>query len=95
MVRPKQFSEKIDNFDELVSKDFTAYKRKINPGYEDRRFDGYCAIHHRVKFADNPVESHSHATIEIQVCPYLCTLGQKWSMTWLTRKRYGTEKSIC
>lgn len=29
MVRPKQFSEKADNIDELVAKYFTAYKSKI------------------------------------------------------------------
>lgn len=96
MVQPKEFPEKVDNFDELVAKDFTAYKRKIYPGYEGRRFDGYCAVHHRVKFADNPVKSHAHITIEIQVASVLMhawsevehDLAYKKKMGNVTREEY-------
>lgn len=96
LIRPKEFPEKVDNFDELVTKDFTAYKRKIYPGYEGRRFDGYCAVHHRVKFADNPVKSHAHVTIEIQVASVLMhawsevehDLAYKKKMGDVTREEY-------
>ena len=70
-IKAKDFPEKIDEFDTLYKTGFTAYKRRIYPGYENRKFDGYCAIHHRVKFANSPVKKLENIVIEIQVASVL------------------------
>ena len=71
VIKAKDFPEKIDDFDELYKSGFTAYKRRIYSGYEDRKFDGYCAIHHRVKFSTSPVKCLESVIIEIQVATVL------------------------
>lgn len=50
---------------------FTACKRKVYPGYQNRRFDGYCATHHRGKLRRFPNINIPSPTIEIQVASVL------------------------
>ena len=71
VIKAKDFPEKVDDFEKLIESGFTAYKRRMYPGYEERRFDGYCAVHHRVKYAVSPVKALADVTIEIQVASVL------------------------
>lgn len=71
VVQTKVFPEKVESYDDLMQEGFTAYKRKIYEGYDTRRFDGYCAVHFRVRFAEQPVSSIPEITIEIQVASVL------------------------
>ena len=71
VIKAIDFPEKIDGFDELYKSGFTAYKRRIYSGYEERKFDGYCAMHHRVKFSTSPVKCLERVIIEIQVATVL------------------------
>lgn len=71
MIEAKDFPEKIDDFDKLYKSGFTAYKRRIYSGYDERKFDGYCAIHHRVKFSTSPINGLEKVMIEIQVATIL------------------------
>lgn len=50
---------------------YTANQRKIYEGYDNRRFDGYCATHHRVKLKDRIAQMINNPTIEIQVASVL------------------------
>ena len=77
---PKLFPEKVDlPLEEEIDDDgtirkvqkFTASKRKIYPGYAPRRFDGYCAVHYRVKMKYPPALNVPNPTIEIQVASVL------------------------
>lgn len=67
---PKLFPEKAALTGADAEK-FTASKRKIYPGYAPRRFDGYCAIHYRVKLKYPPALNVPNPTIEIQVASVL------------------------
>lgn len=71
VVTRKSFPPKAEHYGEMVRTGYTAHKRRIYPGYEDRRFDGYCAIHHHVRFTDQPVPALSDTVIEIQVASVL------------------------
>ena len=69
IVRTKVYPAPIDEYDDYRAQGFTAYKRRVYPGYEERRFDGYCAIHHHIRFAG---ESDGFVpVIEIQVASLL------------------------
>ena len=54
-----------------VQGDFTAYKRRRYPGYDNRRFDGYCAVHYRIRFDRQPPQLPHPITIEIQAASVL------------------------
>lgn len=96
IVKPKVFPEKVENYDDLRRDGFTAYKRKIYEGYDARRFDGYCAIHYRVRLAKPPVNTPQPVTIEIQVASVLMhawsevehDLAYKKMMGDVTREEY-------
>jgi hypothetical protein len=49
----------------------TAHKRKVYPQYDNRRFDGYCATHYRLRFPQQPEELPHPITIEVQVASVL------------------------
>lgn len=96
IVKPKVFPEKVENYDDLHRDGFTAYKRKIYEGYDARRFDGYCAVHYRVRLAKPPKSPLSDITIEIQVASVLMhawsevehDLAYKKMMGDVTREEY-------
>ena len=70
IVRSKQYPAPIRGFGS--DQGFTAYKRRVYPGYEGRRFDGYCAVHHHVRFARADGEKPEvDPVIEIQVASLL------------------------
>ena len=69
ILRTKVYPAPIDEYDNYRTQGFTAYKRRIYPGYEERRFDGYCAIHHHIRFAGESGEFSP--IIEIQVASLL------------------------
>ena len=69
IVRSKEYPARIDGYENYRDQGFTAYKRRIYPGYDERRFDGYCAIHHHVRFALDAPEIRP--VIEIQVASLL------------------------
>lgn len=70
-VFKKVYPPKAEHYGEMVLTGYTAHKRRIYPGYDDRRFDGYCAVHHHVRFSDRPVPSLPDVIIEIQVASVL------------------------
>lgn len=70
-VFKKHYPPKAEHYGEMVLTGYTAHKRRIYPGYDDRRFDGYCAVHHHVRFSDRPVPSLPDVIIEIQVASVL------------------------
>lgn len=51
--------------------DFTANQRKVYKGYDNRRFDGYCAVHYRVHLKDNLAKLIGDPLIEVQVASVL------------------------
>ena len=69
IVRTKEYPSRMEGGDA----GFIAYKRRVYPGYEGRRFDGYCAVHHHVRFLhDDEAEQPSiNPVIEIQVASLL------------------------
>ena len=69
IVRTKVYPARIDEYDSYHDQGFTAYKRRVYPGYDERRFDGYCAIHHHIRFAGESDEFVP--VIEIQVASLL------------------------
>lgn len=69
IVRSKVYPARIDEYDSYRDQGFTAYKRRVYPGYDERRFDGYCAIHHHIRFAGESDEFVP--VIEIQVASLL------------------------
>ena len=69
IVRTKVYPAPIDEYDSYRAQGFTAYKRRVYPGYQERRFDGYCAIHHHIRFAGESDEFVP--VIEIQVASLL------------------------
>ena len=71
VVKKKVFPEPVDNSSSLAADGFTAHKRKIYPNYPDRRFDGYCAVHYRIRCPRQPAELPHPITIEIQVASVL------------------------
>lgn len=70
-VDTKLFPQEVKDHDELVRTGFTAHKRRIYPGYENRRFDGYCATHHHVSLDTKGKLEQSKLTIEIQIASLL------------------------
>ena len=71
VVKKKVFPEPADNYSALAADGYTAHKRKIYPGYDNRRFDGYCAVHYRIRCPRQPAELPHPITIEIQVASVL------------------------
>ena len=72
IVKSKEFPARVDEFDAYHDQGFTAYKRRVYPGYDERRFDGYCAIHHHIRFAHEEGETPEfNPVIEIQVASLL------------------------
>lgn len=72
MVRPvKVFPYKVKDYDQLVQTGFSAYKRRVYKGYEDRRFDGYRAHHFHVQFPVSPITGLRNPVIEVQVASVL------------------------
>ena len=71
IVLSKEFPARIDEYDSYHSQGFTAFKRRLYPGYDERRFDGYCAIHHHIRFAHPEEEDAFNPVIEIQVASLL------------------------
>lgn len=69
--KPKTFPLKAPGFDELVAQGCTAHKRKIYPGYDSRRFDGYHATHHYIRFQTPPSDKIPNPDIEVQVASVL------------------------
>ena len=69
--KPKTFPLKAPGFDDLVAEGCTAHKRKIYPGYDSRRFDGYHATHHYIRFQAPPSDKIPHPDIEVQVASVL------------------------
>lgn len=67
VVERKVYPPKAEHYGEMVLSGYTAHKRRIYQGYDDRRFDGYCAIHHHVRFPDTPVPELPDIKVEIQV----------------------------
>lgn len=67
----KIFPPKVPNYEEVEKKNCTAHMRKIYPGYDNRRFDGYHASHHSVSFKENPSGKIRNPVIEIQVASVL------------------------
>ena len=68
IVKKKVFPEPVDN---LLQDGFTAHKRRVYPNYDNRRFDGYCATHYRLRFPQQPEELPHPITIEVQVASVL------------------------
>ena len=69
IVRSKEYPARLDTD---PGQGFTSYKRRLYPGYEERRFDGYHAIHHHVRFAyDGEERLPMDPVIEIQVASLL------------------------
>ena len=72
IVLTKEFPARVDEFDAYHEQGFTAFKRRVYPGYDERRFDGYCAIHHHIRFAHEEGEiPEFNPVIEIQVASLL------------------------
>ena len=72
IVRSKHYPAPIQGYENDQGQGFTAYKRRVYPGYEGRRFDGYCAVHHHVRFAHTDGEKPElDPVIEIQVASLL------------------------
>ena len=72
IVRSKEYPARVDEFDDYREQGFVAYKRRVYPGYDERRFDGYCAIHHHVRFAYEEGQAPEfNPIIEIQVASLL------------------------
>ena len=70
-VSEKTYPPKAEHYGEMVLTGYTAHKRRIYQGYDDRRFDGYRATHYHVRFSDKPVPALSDVVIEIQVASVL------------------------
>ena len=69
IVRSKEYPARLNSD---PGQGFAAYKRRLYPGYEERRFDGYHAVHHHVRFAhDDPQTAGLNPVIEIQVASLL------------------------
>lgn len=68
---PKVFPPKVPGYEDLVAENCTAYKRKIYPGYENRRFDGYCATHHYIQLRTPLSEQIPNPVMEVQVASVL------------------------
>ena len=72
IVRSKEYPARIDEYDAYHDQGFAVYKRRIYPGYDERRFDGYSAIHHHIRFASDVGEANpAEPVIEIQVASLL------------------------
>ena len=70
--KSKEFPARVDNFDDCLAQGFTAYKRRRYPGYDERRFDGYCAAHHHICLPNPPGEIlEFNPIMEIQVASLL------------------------
>lgn len=70
--KSKEFPARVDDFDTCYDQGFTAYKRRRYPGYDERRFDGYCAAHHHICLPDPPGETlEFNPIMEIQVASLL------------------------
>lgn len=67
----KVFPPKVPNHAAVEAKNCTAHMRKIYPGYDTRRFDGYHANHHSVTFQNPPTGKIRNPVIEIQVASVL------------------------
>ena len=70
-VSDKTFPPKAEHYGEMVLTGYTAHKRRIYEGYDDRRFDGYRATHYHLRFSDKPVPALPDVIIEIQVASVL------------------------
>ena len=72
IVKSKEFPARVDEYESYRDQGFTAYKRRVYPGYDERRFDGYCAIHHHIRFAcEEGKDPEFNPVIEIQVASLL------------------------
>lgn len=69
--KPKVFPPRVPGFEDLVAEGCTAHKRKIYPGYDSRRFDGYHATHHYIRFRMPPSGTIPNPDIEVQVASVL------------------------
>lgn len=100
--KTKTFPEPVEDFDYLVQDGFTAYKRRIYPDYHNRRFDGYCAVHYRIRFDRQPSALTYPVTIEIQVASVLMhawsevehDLAYKEMMGKVTQEEYACLDEI-
>jgi ppGpp synthetase/RelA/SpoT-type nucleotidyltranferase len=68
---PKVFPPKVPGFDDLIAQGCTAHKRKIYPGYDSRRFDGYHATHHYIRQRTPLSGRIPNPDIEVQVASVL------------------------
>ena len=72
IIDSKVFPAPIDEYDAYRDQGFVAYKRRVYPGYDERRFDGYCAIHHHICFANEDGEFDDfNPVMEIQIASLL------------------------
>lgn len=55
----------------LVQPNTTVHVRKIYPGYDNRRFDGYMAVHHRIRYKTPLSDLIPNPDIEVQVASVL------------------------
>ena len=99
IVRTKEHPARIAEYDDYYKQGFTAYKRRVYPGYEGRRFDGYCAIHIHVRMDGEP---ETEPVIEIQVASLLMhawsevehDLAYKNKMGQVSREEYEVLDEI-
>ena len=69
IIRSKEYPARIDPDSD---RGFAVYKRRLYPGYPERRFDGYHAVHHHVRLAhDDGEKPEPNPVIEIQVASLL------------------------
>ena len=72
IIDSKVFPAPIDEYNAYRDQGFVAYKRRVYPGYDERRFDGYCAIHHHICFANEDGEFDDfNPVMEIQIASLL------------------------
>ena len=67
----KVFPPPVPGFEELVARGRTAHERKIYPGYNSRRFDGYHAVHHYMQQESSDNGKTPNPLIEVQVASVL------------------------
>ncbi len=97
VLKTKVFPEPVG-----VQSEFTAYKRRRYPGYDNRRFDGYCAVHYRIRFDRQPPQLPHPITIEIQTASVLMhawaevehDLAYKEMMGKVTQEEYACLDEI-
>ena len=68
---PKIFPPRVPAFDSLVQMGYTGHKRRIYPGYDNRRFDGYQAVHFQIRYENPPSGKIPNPDIEVQVASVL------------------------